>query len=98
MAPRQAGYTDDLALETAVAEIFAADPTRTDADVAAEAVEPMADKHVNGFRRDEHGLFVEGRQLKAGIKEAASVARAAGKLPAKFGLTNKGILAYIAST
>jgi hypothetical protein len=90
------GYTDGAQLETAVAEIFAADPTRTDAEVAAEAIEPMAERYVNGFKRDGDGLYIEGRQLKAAVKEAASVARASGKLPAKFGATNKGTLAFIA--
>ena len=42
------------------------------ADEAAEAV--AMDKNLNGFRRDqEHGLYIEGRQLKAAIKEAANV-------------------------
>lgn len=55
-------------------------------------------KHLNGFKRDrETGeLYIEGRQLKACIKEAASVARAANKLPAKWGTTNKGILGFVA--
>lgn len=40
-------------------------------------------KHLNGFKRDEQGLYIEGRQLKAAIKEAAMVAVNAGKLPTK---------------
>jgi hypothetical protein len=56
-----------------------------------------ANRHLNGFKRDEHGLYIEGRQLKAAIKEAASVAAAAGKLPLKsWGKTNKGLLGFIA--
>lgn len=49
-----------------------------------EAVE-LADslKHLNGFKRDDQGLYIEGRQLKAALKEAAMVAANAGKLTAK---------------
>jgi hypothetical protein len=55
------------------------------------------DKHLNGFKRDENGLYIEGRQLKAALKEAASVAVAAGKLTARgWGKTNKGLLSYLA--
>lgn len=54
-------------------------------------------KHLNGFKRDENGLYIEGRQLKAALKEAASVAMAAGKLNARgWGKTNKGLLSYLA--
>jgi hypothetical protein len=35
---------------------------------------------MNGFKRDETGLYVEGRQLKAALKEAVMVAANAGKL------------------
>lgn len=54
-------------------------------------------KHLNGFKRDENGLYIEGRQLKAALKEAASVAVAAGKLNGRgWGKTNKGLLSYLA--
>lgn len=54
-------------------------------------------KHLNGFKRDEKGLYIEGRQLKAAIKEAASVAVAAGNLNGRgWGKTNKGLLSYVA--
>lgn len=54
-------------------------------------------KHLNGFKRDERGLYIEGRQLKAAIKEAASVAVAAGNLKGRgWGATNKGLLSYVA--
>jgi len=54
-------------------------------------------RHLNGFRRDEHGLYIEGRQIKAAIEEAANVAAAAGKIPGKkYGLTNKGLLGFVA--
>lgn len=54
-------------------------------------------KHLNGFKRDpQRGLYVDGRCLKAAIKEAASVARAADKLEARWGKTSKGILNFVA--
>lgn len=55
-------------------------------------------KSLNGFKRGQHGLYIEGRQLKACIKEAASVAGAAGKIPigTVWGKTRKGLLSFIA--
>lgn len=65
------------------------------ADEATKVVDEQ--KHLNGFKRDENGLYIEGRQLKAALKEAASVAVAAGKLTARgWGKTNKGLLSYLA--
>lgn len=65
------------------------------ADEAAKLVD--ASQHLNGFKRDEHGLYIEGRQLKAALKEAASVAVAAGKLDGRgWGKTNKGLLNFLA--
>lgn len=65
---------------------------------ADEATSIVSDhKHLNGFKRDERGLYIEGRQLKAALKEAASVAVAAGKLTSRgWGKTNKGLLSYMA--
>lgn len=64
------------------------------ADEAAVEVDKL--KHLNGFKRNEHGLYIEGRQLKAAIKEAAGVARATDKLKMKWGTTNKGVLGFVA--
>jgi hypothetical protein len=64
------------------------------ADEATELVDIA--KHLNGFKRNEHGLYFEGRQLKAGIKEAASVARATDKLKSRWGSTSKGVLGFVA--
>jgi len=45
---------------------------------------------LNGFKRDEHGLYVEGRHVKAMLKENASIAQQGKKLKAKWGSgTNK---------
>jgi hypothetical protein len=65
-------------------------------DEAAEEVNRR--KHLNGFKRDEMGgLFIEGRHVKAALKEAASVAAASGKVKLqKWGHTNKYILGFMA--
>lgn len=65
---------------------------------AEEAVELVnTNRHLNGFKRDENGLYIEGRQLKAAIKEAVSCAVAVGKLPSRgWGATNKGSKAFVA--
>lgn len=64
------------------------------AEEAVEAVDIA--KHLNGFKRDENGLYIEGRQLKAAIKEAACICLATEMLPVKWGKTNKGIKAFFA--
>lgn len=49
------------------------------------------------FCEGQHQLFIEGRQLKAALKEAASVAVAAGKLDGKgWGRTRKSLLGFLA--
>ena len=73
--------------------------TMVERGITADEAVPMvnAQKNLNGFKRDEHGLYIEGRQLKAALKEAASVAVAAGKLNSRgWGKTNKGLLSYLA--
>lgn len=40
-------------------------------------------RHLNGFKRDDTGLYIEGRQLKACLKEAVNVAANAGKVTTK---------------
>ncbi len=55
-----------------------------------EAVEKLAAlKGYNGFRKDEKGLYIGGYQLKACLKEAASIAASAGRLPKKWGEMSK---------
>lgn len=51
------------------------------AEEAAKEVDSL--KHLNGFKRGEHGLYIEGRQLKAALKEAVNVAANAGKITTK---------------
>ena len=79
---------DDL-IRDMVAEVMA------DRGVTKEEATQIVDtnKHLNGFKRDENGLYIEGRQIKAALKEAASVAVNAGKLnPKGWGTTNKGLI------
>lgn len=82
---------DDL-IQRAVAEMMLEQDV--DRDTAVSMVDEL--KHLNGFSRDDRGLYMHGYQLKACIKEAASIARAVGKLPDRWGLTRKGILGFVA--
>jgi hypothetical protein len=85
--------SDDL-IRQMVAETMAARGVEYD-----EAVEIVnREQNVNGFKADpEHGLYIEGRQVKAAIKEAANVAVAAGKIDGKkWGTTNKGLMGFVA--
>lgn len=86
----------DLRIQEAVAEIMV--DRGIDADEAAEQLDLY--KHLNGFKKDPNRdgeLYIEGRQLKASIKEAASVAAASGKLPLKpWGKTSKFIHGFVA--
>jgi hypothetical protein len=88
------GLDKDELIREAVAEVM------VERGVTAEEATKVVDtnKHLNGFKRDpERGLYIEGRQLKAALKEAASVAVAAGKLTGRgWGKTNKGLLSYLA--
>lgn len=59
---------DDLIRE-AVAEVMVERGIGT--EEAAEEVSKR--RHLNGFKRGEHGLYIEGRQIKAAIKEAANI-------------------------
>ena len=43
-----------------------------------------------------HALYIEGRHLKAMLKEAANVARAANNLSSRMGATSKGTLSFVA--
>jgi len=80
-----------------VAEVLADRIQAGEASTKEEAVELAAEQwSVNGFKSDSEGLYIEGRQLKACIKEAASIAMAAGKLPRRWGNTHKGIVNYVA--
>jgi len=69
---------------------------------AEEATERVIEKaSVNRFKRDENGLYIEGRTIKAAIKEAAMTsAQGENGIPAekKYGVlaSKKGLKAFIA--
>lgn len=79
-------FDDEKLIQAAVAEIMAERKV-----TAEEAVKQVnIQKHLNGFKRDETGLYIEGRQAKAMIKEAANI-----RFPnARWGPTRKGTLGF----
>ncbi len=87
------GVDSDRLIQEMVAE------TMVERGITADEAVPLVNemKNLNGFKRDDQGLYIEGRQLKAALKEACSVAVAAGKLTGRgWGKTNKGLLNYLA--
>lgn len=86
------GIQKEDIVKQAVAEVMA--ERGITADEAMKVVD--TNRHLNGFKRDEDGLYIEGRHLKAAIKEAASVARGVDNLPPRMGSTKKGTLSFIA--
>lgn len=89
---KQLGVTDEEQIRQLVAKLV------VERGITAEQALAEANdlKLLNGFKRDEKGLYIEGRQLKSGLKEAASVAVAAGKLSLRgWGKTNKNLLNYL---
>ena len=100
----KAGMTDEREIQDELNRIFAhnraeltvEDVERPQVKHMEEAIKTRADRQVNGFKRDEQGMYMEGRHLKACLKEAVSIARAADKLPAKYGTTGKGVIGFAA--
>ena len=67
----------------------------SEVDQAIEDVVEM--RQLNGFKRLEDVLCIEGRQVKAMLKEAASIAVAGGHVSARgWGKTNKGMINFLA--
>lgn len=89
---KKLGVTDDEQLQRLVLETMAQREGMTRDDAVKEVIQQTS---VNGFKADELGLYVEGRQLKACLKEGISVAVAAGKVKATgWGTTKKWITNY----
>jgi hypothetical protein len=65
-----------------------ATPEQLDAAIAAT----VADKSTNGFKRDDQGLYIESRTVKAMLKENVNILYGAQK----FGPTRKGAKGYVA--
>jgi hypothetical protein len=58
-----------------------------------KASEGMASQqHLNGFKRDEHGLYIEDRQVKAMLKESTNILFAGER----WGKTKKGPRSFVA--
>lgn len=86
------GSKDD-ALRQQVAETML-ERSSTLGEAANSAVDR---RYLVGFKRDDKGLYIEGRQVKAAIKEAANVAAGAGHLGFRgWGKSNKGLSSFIA--
>jgi hypothetical protein len=91
---RSPGEISELVLRT-MADRAAAGNAITQDEAIAEVAGSMVGQ--NGFKGDERGLFIEGRQLKAAIKEAVSIAVAGGKLAkGGWGITRKGLHSFVA--
>jgi hypothetical protein len=91
---RSPSEISDMVLKT-MAERAAAGNAITQDEAIAEVAGSMVGQ--NGFKQDETGLYIEGRQLKSAIKEAVSVAVATGKLrKGGWGVTKKGLYSFVA--
>ena len=92
------GLTSEDIITQAVKEVMEARASSAEGPISPADALKEVDKtrHLNGFGSDEDGLYIEGRHLKAAIKEAASAARAVGNLDARYGLTKKGTLSFVA--
>lgn len=84
----------DDAVRRAVAETMA--ERSVSADEAVKLVGSA--KHFTGFKgKNETGLYIDGRQVKAAIKEAVMVAVAAGNVPLRsWGVTQKFAKGFVA--
>jgi hypothetical protein len=89
---KKLGVTDDEQLQKLVLQTMVEREGITRDEAVKEVIHKTS---VNGFKADESGLYVEGRQLKACLKEGISVAVAAGKVKATgWGTTKKWITNY----
>jgi hypothetical protein len=90
------GYSSEAALAEMVAETMAERGLNQESALAV--VDSL--KHLNGFKREDGTgyLYIEGRQMKAALKEGASVAAAAGKIPSRGWANNprKGVISFAA--
>ena len=61
-------------------------------DMEKVSAEMAAVKHCVGFKRDDHGLYIEARQVKAMLKECTNILFAGTKM----GITKKGAKSFLA--
>lgn len=70
-------------------ELGAGEDTATYEDVVAAADAMAAERNLNGFKRDDKGLYIEGRIIKAMLKENVNIIWPKGrKGPSKKGAKN----------
>lgn len=88
---RNAGETSEEEIQRFIAKMIEERGVTMD-----EALGMAKNRKVNGFRKDGRGLYIEGRQVKAAIKEAVSVAVAGDKInPRGYGMTNKSLIGFV---
>lgn len=86
--------TNDEAIMKMVSEVMI-ERSIVDKKAALEIVGDL--KLLKGFKRDNVGLYYDGRIIKAGIKEGVAVAHSAGKIPKKsFGEFNASPRSFVA--
>jgi hypothetical protein len=81
----------DALVQDAVAEIM----EERGLESSEAAAELARRKHLNGFRRDDSGLYIEGRCLKACLKEAGGILISNLWAKRKWGSTSKGTLSFL---
>lgn len=77
-------------------ELGADVPQNATYDQLVEASEKLANRQAVGFKRDERGLYVEARAIKAMLKESVSILFPYQKKDGKWGVTQKAARAYLA--
>jgi hypothetical protein len=93
----KAGITDVDEVRVALIRTLAEQGADVRPDMTYEEVEAAAEKiagtkETTGFKRGEHGLYLEARQIKAAIKEATNILYAGERV----GPTKKGAKSYLA--
>lgn len=89
------GDNDDR-IRAAIADWLINNGFTGDADQLDQAVSEYADtRHLVGFPRDDQGLFIPGRNLKACLKEAGNIAASADKIKLKWGKGGKYLKGWL---
>lgn len=96
----KAGISNDAEVERAMhrtlrergVDLAAISPDAQMEAMYAASEELASEVHTNGFKRDERGLYLESRCVKAGIKEATNVLFASER----WGKTKKGAKSFLA--
>ena len=94
----KAGITQERELREALVKTILdnggdVNETMTYEQLSAAAEKLSLHRNTNGFKVDEHGLYIEGRYIKAAVKESTNILFAGG---AGWGPTRKGPKNYVA--